>query len=569
MAWYLKAVSSISWNSIVSLCKFIVFGGVLAFVSSLSQFSCVGTTVHLYLKLTAYVNNGSCLTPTTWFHGDHHSCQEEQATTKMAPTIGDVCKGHPKDSDDVVTKERPKLFNKQGSGQKKFGPLMVAFVGIPARGKTVMAHKLARYLNWTGEVAKVFTVSEYRRKLVEQYDSHDLFRADNHEAMEIRKKSSVAAMEDAAQWLKEEGNVAVLDGTNATRAQRENVRDYCTTFGCKILFIESMCDDEDILSRNIKEVLQNSPDYRDMAEEKALDDFHHKIQHYLEQYEPINPKQELNLQYIKIMNEGESLSVRRVTGKLECHILAFLSNFKPASKTLYFSRHGESENNVLGRIGGDTNLSPRGRKYAQSLARHMNEVKIEGLKVWTSELRRTKQTAEGIDAPAEHIASLNELHAGVCEGLTYEEMQDKFPQEFAWRDQDKLRYRYPWGESYVDIMARLDPVLLELEHENNVLVVSHQAVLRCILGYFLNKKPEELPYINVPLHTLIKVTTDGYNCHMECIKLNVECVDTYRKQPKNCSADRTTDDALLTVPSHYDGLNYWQLTGQSPLIKQH
>jgi len=44
----------------------------------------------------------------------------------------------------------------------------------------------------------------------------------------------------------------VLDGTNATRAQREHVHDYCTTVGCKLLFIESMCDDEDILSRNIK-----------------------------------------------------------------------------------------------------------------------------------------------------------------------------------------------------------------------------------------------------------------------------------------------------------------------------
>jgi len=54
----------------------------------------------------------------------------------------------------------------------------------------------------------------------------------------------------------------------------------------------------------LQEVLQNSPDYRDMAEEKALDDFHLKIQHYLEQYEPINPKQEVNLHYIKIMNEG-------------------------------------------------------------------------------------------------------------------------------------------------------------------------------------------------------------------------------------------------------------------------
>lgn len=77
---------------------------------------------------------------------------------------------------------------------------------------------------------------------------------------------------------------------------------------------------------------------------------------------------------------------------------------------------------------------------------------------------------------------------GVCEGLSYEEMQENYPQEFAWRDQDKLRYRYPWGESYVDIMTRLEPILMELECENNLLVISHQAVLRCILGYFLNKR---------------------------------------------------------------------------------
>lgn len=94
---------------------------------------------------------------------------------------------------------------------------------------------------------------------------------------------------------------------------------------------------------------------------------------------------------------------------------------------------------------------------------------------------------------------INVVLQGVCEGLTYEEMQDKYPQEFAWRDQDKLRYRYPWGESYVDIMTRLDPVLLELEHEDNVLVVSHQAVLRCILGYFLNKKSGKYHLYNKPV----------------------------------------------------------------------
>lgn len=81
------------------------------------------------------------------------------------------------------------------------------------------------------------------------------------------------------------------------------------------------------------------------------------------------------------------------------------------------------------------------------------------------------------------------MFQGVCEGLSYEEMAERFPQEFAWRDQDKLRYRYPWGESYVDIMARLEPAILELERADNTLVVSHQAVLRCLLGYFLGKEP--------------------------------------------------------------------------------
>jgi len=75
-------------------------------------------------------------------------------------------------------------------------------------------------------------------------------------------------------------------------------------------------------------------------------------------------------------------------------------------------------------------------------------------------------------------------------------MQCKFPQEFAWRDQDKLQYRYPWGESYIDIMTRLKPVLLELEGDmDNLLIISHQAVLRCLLGYFLNKKHGNLIHL--------------------------------------------------------------------------
>lgn len=65
----------------------------------------------------------------------------------------------------------------------------------------------------------------------------------------------------------------------------------------------------------------------------------------------------------------------------------------------------------------------------------------------------------------------------------------------------------------------------------------HKNMWTFVLGYYHNfdrMLSDELPYINVPLHTVIKLTTEGYKCRLEFIKLNVECVDTYRKQPKVC-----------------------------------
>lgn len=78
----------------------------------------------------------------------------------------------------------------------------------------------------------------------------------------------------------------------------------------------------------------------------------------------------------------------------------------------YLFKHGESEYNVLGRIGGDASLSPRGQLYGQGLANHMNALfGLEGLQVWTSELCRTKQTAADIRGPKRAVRALNELDA--------------------------------------------------------------------------------------------------------------------------------------------------------------
>ncbi len=61
--------------------------------------------------------------------------------------------------------------------------------------------------------------------------------------------------------------------------------------------------------------------------------------------------------------------------------------------------------------------------------------------------------------------------------MTYEEIQEKFPREFALRDQDKFNYRYPRGESYTDLVHRLEPVIMELERQKDVLVICHQVHL--------------------------------------------------------------------------------------------
>ena len=61
-------------------------------------------------------------------------------------------------------------------------------------------------------------------------------------------------------------------------------------------------------------------------------------------------------------------------------------------------------------------------------------------------------------------------------------------------------------------MARMEPVIMELERKENVVVVGHQAVLRCLLGYFLEIEEERMPYIEIPLHTVIKLTPVAYGC---------------------------------------------------------
>ena len=203
-------------------------------------------------------------------------------------------------------------------------------------------------------------------------------------------------------------------------------------------------------------------------------------------YEPVD---ETDGPHLKIINSRQFI-VTNIRGYLPLKVVHFVMNLHTLPRTFYLTRHGQSEYNVLGKIGGDSGLSPNGVKYAKRLAQfakdyiakgggdsneadgdrtkssasHEGETPERPCRLWTSTMRRTKETAQFISHNMLHCTfdngdsldwvqfrpmarrNLDELYAGVCDGMTYKEIESVFPEEFKRRQDDKLAYRYPRGK---------------------------------------------------------------------------------------------------------------------------
>ncbi|KAK3151324.1 hypothetical protein QOZ80_3AG0244430 [Eleusine coracana subsp. coracana] len=393
-------------------------------------------------------------------------------------------------------------------GPKEDRKLTIVLVGLPARGKTFTAAKLTRYLRWLGHETKHFNVGKYRRLKHGTNQTADFFRGDNKEGVEARNEVAALAMEDMLSWMQEGGQVGIFDATNSTRGRR-NMLMKMAEGKCKIIFLETICKDPDVLERNIRLKVQQSPDYAEQTDfEAGVQDFKERLAYYEKVYEPVEEGS-----YIKMIDmvsgSGGQLQVNNISGYLPGRIVFFLVNCHLTPRPILLTRHGESLDNVRGRIGGDSSLSEAGELYSRKLASFVEKrLKSERTaSVWTSTLQRTILTAHPIIGfPKIQWRALDEINAGICDGMTYDEIKKIKPDEYESRKKDKLRYRYPRGESYLDVIQRLEPVIIELERQRSpVVVISHQAVLRALYAYFADKPLEEVPNIEVPLHTIIEI----------------------------------------------------------------
>lgn len=389
-------------------------------------------------------------------------------------------------------------------------PVVFVMVGLPARGKTYVARKLERYLRWRSVSARVFNVGTYRREHLAGQQRHGFFDPDNRPAVEVRRTVAEQALEDAVQWVRGDGQVAIFDATNSTVERRQWVIRMLDRAEVQPVFIELLCTDPAQADDNIRRTKLALSDYDGVSAETAFADFRARIAHYERNYAPLGDA-ERDITSIQITDVGARVVLRNVRGWLALQVLPFLLNLHLKPPRIWLTRHGQSEFNLRGRIGGDAALSPAGEAFARRLGPFLAE-HIEGTpKVWCSTLVRAVQTAAALPWPAQQFRALNELDAGLRDTLTYAEIEASFPEEFAARATDKLRYRYPGGESYLDLVGRVQPLVIELERVRKPLVIiAHQAVLRTLYGYLLGRRPEDLPHLDVPLHTVLELTPRGY-----------------------------------------------------------
>lgn len=170
--------------------------------------------------------------------------------------------------------------------------------------------------------------------------------------------------------------------------------------------------------------------------------------------------------------------INNITGYIEAKLVSFLMNLHIIPRLIYLVRHGQSIYNVENRVGGDSDLSERGYAYLPKLRDYFNEEKDQGIVnentiILTSTLKRAVKTAEAIDLGAKvfSLKMLDELDAGICDGLIYEEISEKHPKEWKARISDKLKYRFPMGESYIDLINRVEPIIFAIERSKEHVIV--------------------------------------------------------------------------------------------------
>ncbi|MCK4838008.1 MAG: histidine phosphatase family protein [Desulfobulbaceae bacterium] len=389
--------------------------------------------------------------------------------------------------------------------------LVIAMVGLPARGKSTMARKIAGTLELDEVNVRIFNNGDVRRQLSPKNTSApELFSPENPEGVKFRDKCARINLGLALDFLKSDGEVAIIDATNVTCQRRKLTRKTFPDF--PVLFIECMNTDEEALEANLerKAFLK---EFSHLSQEQALDSFLKRIDFYESVYEPLNEERN----FILIDSFEGYILQEQLTDSLPYYDRIRDLITTRIVRNLFLVRHGETYFNQEDRIGGNSDLTDMGLAQANGLADYFANERIPI--IFTSNYKRTLQTAAPIAKKQEHcsiisLPEFNEIYAGVCDGMTYSEIREQMPEVATNRKHNKYDYVYPEGEGYASMEERIHRGLQKVfylnNYDDNIMIVGHRAVNRMILSDFVFRPKEEVPYIYMPQNRYYHIQIDPH-----------------------------------------------------------
>ncbi len=188
------------------------------------------------------------------------------------------------------------------------------------------------------------------------------------------------------------------------------------------------------------------------------------------------------------------------------------------SGILVITRHSESEWNLVGKWTGltDVNLTDKGRADSVLLGKQLHDIDFDG--VYTSTLKRTQQTLEGIYAgkgqptpPFSQSKALNERDYGDMTGKNKWEVQAEVGDEAFIGIRRGWEYPVPGGENLKAVYERAIPyfkteILPRLQHGENILIVSHGNTIRALMKYLDSISDSGIEKVEMPFTSILIYT---------------------------------------------------------------
>jgi broad specificity phosphatase PhoE len=179
--------------------------------------------------------------------------------------------------------------------------------------------------------------------------------------------------------------------------------------------------------------------------------------------------------------------------------------------SIWLARHGETDANAEGRIQGtiDPPLNERGREQARALARETAALGLRAL--YTSQLRRARETADIVGAELglqpRVDARFAESDRGEWEGRLAAEVKAEDPDAWAGSLAVEPAFRFPGGESLEEHAARVEAGLADVARGPlPALVICHGGTIRRVLAA---RSPETLTDLAVANASLTPVGDAG------------------------------------------------------------